>query len=167
MAEIIEDSVAMNQLCPICKKQLYSAKEPAGYVVWCPHPSSTQDDGRHCNEAVGHAKSPEKALAVLLAKLGLSKDYVIENDEVLEENTDTGSFEAKPKVKGKRGRQAKEIGEIKWPKAEEFTMKEFCEMNGLYPVKALTIFKMNSIKACGHRPTASGRGKPAVLYSKD
>lgn len=166
MAEIIEDSVALKQGCPICRKPLFSSRDAFGHVVWCPHLSPPTDDGRHCNEAVGHGKTIDKALAVLLAKMGVSKDYVIENDEVLVENPDTGSFEARPKVKGTRGRKAKEITDIVWPKGI-FTMKEFCEKNDLYPVKALEIFKKNEVKTKGTRAPKGGRGKPAVLYSKD
>lgn len=111
----------------------------------------------------GYGKTQEKALAVLLAKLGLSKDYVIENDEIIVENPETGSFEAAPKPKGKRGRKAKNNLTFTVP-VGQFTMKEFCEKNETYPYKAIPFFKEKGIEEVGTRKTTSGRGKPAVVY---
>ena len=167
MSEILQDAVFLKQMCPICKKALAASKDAYGHVVWCPHPPVVTPEGLHCNEAAGHGKTVEKALAVLLAKMGVTDDYEIENDEVLVENPDTGSFEAKPKVKGKRGRKAKEISaaDIVWPKGI-FTMKEFCEKNKTYPYKALEVFKQNKVETKGTKPPKGGRGKPSILYIK-
>jgi hypothetical protein len=65
----------------------------------------------------------------------------------------------------KRGRKAKgEEVAFTLPKGE-FTIKEFCELNNTYPVKALAFIKANKVRETGKRPTASGRGKPATLYT--
>jgi hypothetical protein len=159
-----ENWVKMKALCPVCKKPLYSVSEPTGSTVWCPWASPTQEDGRHCREAAGHGPSEAKALNVLLAKFGC-KDYEVEVCETPESPEDSSSTATPVEGKKKRGRKAKgTIEAFQLPKGE-FTMGQFCELNKTYPYKALPFFKQNKVREVGKRPTASGRGKPATLYS--
>jgi hypothetical protein len=131
-----------------------------GVSVWCGSvcPSIGMNEG-------GHGKTVEKALAVLLSRNGFSDDYVIERDEVLVENPESGSFEAVPKPKGKRGRKAKvDVADFVIPSGQ-FTMKEFCEQNKTYPYKALPYFEKNGVKEAGKRSNNGARGKAATLYA--
>lgn len=167
MPEILDDSNWMPQLCPACKRPLASARIATGYVVWCPR-SDCRELADGPNEG-GHGRSIEKAYSILMTKLGLSKTYEAEPSE---ETVDTDSVSTKETAKtpkavkkgGKRGRKAKECGPFTIP-VGEFTMGEFCVANDTYPYKALPFFKEKGVKEVGKRPTASGRGKPAVLYA--
>jgi len=145
--------------CPVCKQPLHW-KDGEGIVVWCPHGNCTSIG---MNEG-GHGKTIDKALAVLLNKNGFDADYEIEQGEILVENPETGSFDAVPKPKGKRGRKAKvDASEFVIPSGQ-FTMKEFCEQNKTYPYKALPYFEKNGVKEVGKRSTPGARGKAATLY---
>lgn len=164
MNRIVSEINPINALCPACKRPLVSGKTVSGGIaVWCPWGDcDTMADGP--NEG-GHGASEQKALNVLLAKLGL-KDYEIELPEPTDEPTDSQSTAAPVGEKKKRGRKAKnETVEFQVPPGE-FTMKEFCDLNKTYPYKSLPFFKERKIREVGKRPTASGRGKPAILYSE-
>ena len=151
-------------LCPACHRPLTTGKSLTGVSVWCGHGDcNMMADGPNDG---GHGSSESKALDVLMAKLGL-KDYEIELPEPSDESaTSSGGTSNLPVAeKKKRGRKAKgDVGEFQLP-VGEFTMKEFCDLNKTYPYKALPFFKEKKIRVTGKRPTASGRGKPAVLYS--
>jgi hypothetical protein len=162
--EIPENWVKTKNLCPICKKPLYTVNEISGSTVWCPWASPVQEDGRHCREAAGHGPSEAKALGVLLAKFG-GKDYEVEISETPDSSEIGNSTSTPVEGKKKRGRKAKEtIEAFQLPKGE-FTMGEFCELNKTYPYKALPFFTAQNVREVGKRPTKTGRGKPATLYS--
>ncbi len=164
MAELLEDSEWLNRLCPACKRPLASGKTAVGYVVWCPRLDCTEmSDGP--NEG-GYGKTVDKAYGILMAKLGLNKNYqaeVADEPTTSEEPTTKAEKGDKPK-KGKRGRKPKATGPFTVP-VGKFTMTEFCTANETYPYKALPFFKEKGIVEVGKRPTASGRGKPSILYA--
>lgn len=156
--------IKTKHLCPACKRPLWVINDTGGSSIWCPHGDcKTMADGP--NEGA-HGKSEMAALATFLARLGLDKNYRVEYDP----SDDPPEESKSPKTdssakKGRRGRKSKnDSSTYKLPKGE-FTMKEFCELNDTYPLKALPFFKANKVRECGKRPTASGRGKPAVLYT--
>lgn len=164
MAEIQEDATECVTLCPSCKNPLYSAPVSRGrYVVWCPRGDCKQL-ANGPNEG-GYGTTPEKALKVLMAKLGISKDYEVESTESpVESDSSSKSEKAPKKTGGKRGRKAKNENVTFIVPVGQFTMKEFCEKNETYPYKAIPFFKEKNIEEVGFRKTASGRGKSAVLY---
>jgi uncharacterized protein YbaR (Trm112 family) len=155
-----EGSLAIKVACPACKRPLYAHNEDSGSTVWCPWPHC-DTMGAGPNEG-GHGRSEAKALEVLMAKLGIGKWTNEADPEPVSSSTDTPTTSDAPK---KRGRKAKGGSVAFTVPAGEFTIKEFCELNKTYPYKALPFFKANKIREAGKRPTKSGRGKPATLYT--
>lgn len=145
--------------CPICKQSLYAINDPNSHTVWCPWgncPSIGTNEG-------GHGKTELKAVEVLMAKMGVGK-WVNETEEATDaEVSKTTDPSIEPKKRGRKSTGA--VVNYTVPDGQ-FTIKEFCDLNKTYPVKALSFLKEQEIKECGKRPTANGRGKPATLYAK-
>ena len=163
MAELIADAEWMKTLCPACKRPLALGKDATGYIVWCAR-SDCNEMADGPNEG-GHGKTPEKALGILLAKLGIDKNYRVESEAPEEPETKVEKAEKPAKgKKGKRGRKSVDNSGSWTVPIGQFTMKEFCEKNETYPYKAIPFFKEKGVEEVGVRKTTSGRGKPAVLY---
>lgn len=145
-------------LCPVCKKSLYYVRGASGARVWCPWGDCSS---LGMNEG-GHGVTLEKALGVLMVKNGFGRDFEYE----MESSPDVEVAVNPDAPVRKRGRKKK--GQADGPMTipiGEFTMKEFCTLNNVYPVKALAYMKtVKTVAEVGKRKTASGRGKPAVLY---
>lgn len=163
-AKVLPDSwLKTPYACPICKKPLYYIADRSGATVWCPWPVFTDSEGRNCSEALGHGITLEKAVKVLMAKMGFGK-YEVEVVDTPEEPTaDANNTTEKPAAK-KRGRKKKGAkDEPMTIPIGEFTMKDFCTLNNTYPVKALAFIKtVETIKELPSR--SSGRGKPAKVW---